>query len=283
MAAVRRLRAACEAFGGQDLKVTPRESDPGPVPLQFVAREGREVVGYCSVDIVEDAEICGMVHPVQRSRGIGNALLDAALAATGAIGKDSALVICEDAHPGAIEWLRHHGAELESSELRMVLRLAAGVPRAPRAVELRPATDTDRPLLHRLLDDGFPGTDTRVLEAMIDRVQAGGDESFVGWRGNQAVGTLRLFHTPNRSMVYGLVVDRELRGHGHGRAMMMAALDILRERSIAEVSLEVLPDNEAAVGLYRSLGFKTVTTYRYMRVESIKSRELQVPPHRQEK
>jgi GNAT superfamily N-acetyltransferase len=268
MTAVRRLQAACEDFGRQDLKVTPRETDPGPVPTQFLAQSGGVTVGYCGVDLGQDPEVCGMVHPDHRLHGIGAGLLDAALQACAAIGRDSALVICEDVAPEARAWLERRGAQLDSSELRMVLDLGADpvAARPAPVVDLRAATSADRPHLRRLLGDGFPHMDGALLDEMIDRVQAGGDESFMAWEGERPAGTVRLFHTPARSMVYGLVIDPGLRGRGYGRAVMIEALALLRARGIAEVSLEVLPDNEAAVRLYSGLGFVTRTTYRYMRL-----------------
>jgi len=267
LSAVRLLAQVCEEDGGQDLKVTPRERDDTSPLTQFLALSGERIVGYCGVDEGTDAEICGMVHPGSRFGGIGSALLGASLAATGALGKESALVICEEAHHPAIDWMRRRGATLDSSELRMVRRLdgSDGLPSGASGLELRPARADDAPVLRRLLGDGFPGTEVDTLDAMISRTGSG-DEPLVAWEGGDTVGTLRVYHTPARSMVYGLVIDRALRGRGYGRAVMVAALEVLGARGVGEVSLEVLPENEAAVRLYTRLGFTTSTTYRYMRL-----------------
>jgi ribosomal protein S18 acetylase RimI-like enzyme len=48
--------------------------------------------------------------------------------------------------------------------------------------------------------------------------------------------------------------------------MLDAALALLRSRGVAEVGLEVDPENTPAVRLYESFGFSPVTTYRYMRL-----------------
>ena len=47
--------------------------------------------------------------------------------------------------------------------------------------------------------------------------------------------------------------------------MLAAVLDQLRAEGVAEVGLEVDPDNTPAMRLYERYGFTTVTTYRYMR------------------
>ena len=272
--AVKRLALTCETAGGQDLKLvlrgSPDETARGQAPGQFLAVAAGEIMGYVRVDDGQDVEICGMVHPHRRQAGIGTALLDSALQAAAVMGRDTALVICEDAAPAAIAWMRRRGGSLDMSELRMVLSLDPA-PRAPSAasgpaVALRRSTPEDRPVLRHLLKEGFPETDDEVLDRMLGSHDTVEQESLIAWDGKRPVGTMRLLEAPGRAMVYGLVIDRALRGQGFGGAAMREALELVRARGTPEVSLEVLPDNEPAVRLYTRLGFTTVTTYRYMRV-----------------
>ncbi|HEV1997252.1 MAG TPA: GNAT family N-acetyltransferase [Candidatus Dormibacteraeota bacterium] len=241
-------------------------------PSQFLAVASGRVIGYAGVDEGQDAEVCGMVHPDHRRRGVGAALLDAALQAAAAIGRKTVLVICEDVAPVAIDWMRRRGAEVDMSELRMVLRMEPGGALPAYAtgtrVVLRKSTAADRSALRHLLSEGFPELEDGVLEVLLGRHDDVQEESMIVWDRDRAVGTLRVIDTPERSMVYGLVIDSALRGKGYGGAAMRAALDLLRERGVTEVSLEVLPDNEPAVRLYTRLGFKRVTTYRYLRVST---------------
>ncbi len=51
------------------------------------------------------------------------------------------------------------------------------------------------------------------------------------------------------------------RGFGLGLALMEEALNGMRERGCSEVYLEVRVSNDAAVGLYRKLGFQVVATH----------------------
>lgn len=263
------LRRLCETAAGSDLKLTPRETDDGPVAAQFLAQLDGGVVGYCGVDMGLDAEVCGMVHPEHRRLGIGTTLLNEALRATRALGRESALVICEDAEPLAIEWLARRGGVIDSSEQRMVLRLSevpAVEAMAGASIQLRPSGPADRETLVRLLTDGFPAMTPELTEQMVGRHQAPDEESLLACDGDAMVATLRLLRAGERWMIYGLVVDRARRGRGYGGAAMRAALELLRARGAGEVSLEVDPGNVAAVGLYRGLGFRTSTTYRYVRM-----------------
>ncbi len=69
----------------------------------------------------------------------------------------------------------------------------------------------------------------------------------------------------DRSMagVFDLVCAEELRGQGHARAIMLTALLWAKRHSASKVWLQVVADNTAANGLYRSFGFKEVYRYCY--------------------
>jgi len=62
-----------------------------------------------------------------------------------------------------------------------------------------------------------------------------------------------------------VVVDPERRGEGFGRAVMHAALNWTSQMGATYAALQVLADNDAALALYRKLGFTDVYGYHYRR------------------
>jgi ribosomal-protein-alanine N-acetyltransferase len=58
--------------------------------------------------------------------------------------------------------------------------------------------------------------------------------------------------------VLNLAVHPDARRSGTGRALVEHVLEDAGARGAVSVSLEVRPDNEAATGLYRSLGFSNI-------------------------
>jgi ribosomal protein S18 acetylase RimI-like enzyme len=267
---VEQLRTACEAAEPLDLKLELDETDRTGGPIHFLAEADGEVIGYAAITAGVDAEACAMVHPGWRRRGVATALLGDVRAAAGRLGRESFLVICEDAGPVALAWMRRLGAAAAAAELRMTLRLSAVSAGAGRAglrsatpLELRHPLDADRAALISLLEDGFSETTAQVS----DRLAATTDgESLVAVDGSVVVGTLRLTTTSRRSMIYGFVIDKERRGRGLGTRMLDAALARLSAAGVIEVGLEVDPNNAPAVRLYHAFGFEMVTTYRYMRL-----------------
>ncbi len=55
--------------------------------------------------------------------------------------------------------------------------------------------------------------------------------------------------------ILDVAVHGDYRGHGLGRLLVERVIEECREREADFVSLEVRTSNEAAIGLYRSLGF----------------------------
>jgi ribosomal-protein-alanine N-acetyltransferase len=55
--------------------------------------------------------------------------------------------------------------------------------------------------------------------------------------------------------ILNLAVDPKHRRQGSGRALALAMLDLLKTGGAGRVYLEVRRSNEAAIGLYRALGF----------------------------
>jgi ribosomal protein S18 acetylase RimI-like enzyme len=249
------LRKECEAAEPLDLKIELDEADQLDRPIHFLAVAGDGVIGYGGVTAGEEAESCGMVHPSWRRRGVGTALLDAVRTAASGLGRESILVICEDAGPAALAWMDRLGAVVESAERRMVTRLTApdtAHHRAGAPLDVRPATDADHENIVAVIDEEYTDyPDERRL---------------AGIEGDTIVGTLRLTESPRRTMIYGFVIAEFRRGQRLGTRMLATVLDQLRAEGAVEVGLEVDPDNTPAVRLYEAYGFKTVTTYRYMRL-----------------
>lgn len=82
------------------------------------------------------------------------------------------------------------------------------------------------------------------------------DGDFLAEEGGDIIGSLHVH--ANRYHGYGeigMMVARDWRGRGVGTALMEAAIAWAREQGLHKLSLDVFPHNEAAIALYRKLGF----------------------------
>jgi ribosomal protein S18 acetylase RimI-like enzyme len=88
-----------------------------------------------------------------------------------------------------------------------------------------------------------------------DRFAHSCDDMLVAEADGVVVGMLHLQVSRFGFAELGLSVDRAWRGRGVGSALMRAGEVWARGRGLHKLSLEVFPTNEAALALYRRLGY----------------------------
>ncbi|MFG3598705.1 GNAT family N-acetyltransferase [Micromonospora chersina] len=129
---------------------------PGEDWAAWVAEADGQVVGWVSAYRNIQTSAAGVgeistlhVHPAHRLRGVGTALLDAALAHLRLLGAKRLLT---SSQPGSLPFARRHGFT-PSRELRysaLDLRPAPPMPEPPPGVRLVPAADVDPREVHRV-------------------------------------------------------------------------------------------------------------------------------------
>ena len=77
----------------------------------------------------------------------------------------------------------------------------------------------------------------------------------IGRDGPAIVATAMVGHDGHRGWVYSVATDPGHRGKSHGRAIMNAAEDWLRQAGIEKLQLMVRPDNTKVQAFYQSIGY----------------------------
>ena len=223
--------------------------------------EGHRVLGFLGLYGFGSAlELAGMVAPDARGRGIGGALLDAAMSLCHQRGSARPLLIVPRSSASGRSLALRRGGVLDHSEHALVLTGEVNGGADDPTIGLRPATATDLPLLSRLLEEGFgqPPPDELLI-----RLDSPGERTMIVVQDDSAVGTMRLTRDGNEAGVYGFVIEPSRQGRGIGRAALRRACQELRADGVRKIHLEVAVENDRALGLYTSVGFTLVATEDY--------------------
>jgi ribosomal protein S18 acetylase RimI-like enzyme len=104
-----------------------------------------------------------------------------------------------------------------------------------------------------------------TIESAVERLTAHPDDNFVfgAFYESQLVGMAGFFRyriskARHKGRIWGVYVRVSCRGLGIGRALLVALLERIKAcPGVEQVALTVVCRQEAAIALYRSLGFKT--------------------------
>ena len=141
-----------------------------------------------------------------------------------------------------------------------------------RSVLIRPLSADDKQRLlsfvNALSEEAILWGNPSYDEAKIDRWMSGAGKglSLVAIDGDRIVGIAGI-HVPSLPRVRGIgdmmiYLHQDFHGVGLGTAMTERLLALAKDKGLHRIGLEVVEDNEAAVRLYKRLGFKVEGTLR---------------------
>ena len=112
---------------------------------------------------------------------------------------------------------------------------------------------------------GLRGADPLLRPGLSEIIQAIAGEPglFLSERDGEAKSSAICVHDGDLAGLFEVATGLSERGRGHGRGIVAAALRWARLRGARHAWLQVEADNAAAVGLYRSIGFKEIYRYHY--------------------
>lgn len=129
---------------------------------------------------------------------------------------------------------------------------------SPRVETLIALTDSDAVMIERLLGQLSSSAtfDRSSIERMLDHDAT---ELLVARLNGEIVGMATLVSFPlptgSRGFVEDVVTDASMRGQGVGRLLLTTMVDVAVARGFRSLELTSRPSREAALRLYKSVGF----------------------------
>ena len=258
------LAETCNQLEGLTLKLNVSRDAEGMPANKWLYYEHGALVGYAALDGgPPEAELCGMVAPSHRRKGIGRALLAAVTDACRHANVYRLLLICEDASISGQGFVRAIDAAHSFSELHMEMDAPSAVEQPRNDVLVREATPQDYDALAEVLVSAFGGSYDHTRGRIEAEAGEGDGRYLVGEVEGRLVGGLKLYQHDGRAGIYAFGVSRDERGKGYGRAILQQTIEMARAGGYPRIYLEVDDDNTVARRLYESSGFQTTTTYGY--------------------
>ncbi|WP_438351118.1 GNAT family N-acetyltransferase [Paenibacillus sp. FA6] len=209
-------------------------------------------------------EICGMVHPDYRRKGIFTSLLKEALQDSAVAGYSSLLLNAPAKSLSGEQFLLEIPCQYECSEYQMrwdsTHEEDSSFPNEQiipqRKVVLRKAIGDDIDDLIRLDKDGFEMSDEDVLDMSQILASDGLQHMYIIESDSITAGKINVIPSETETWIYAFTVDRAVRGQGIGRRTLQLIIE--QEQPFnKDLWLEVAVHNPTALKLYESCGFVT--------------------------
>lgn len=267
IAAILDLITVCNTHDGLRMRIPAdmlRERSGSEIN-DFLYYQDGKLVGYLGAASwgKKEKEMTGMVHPDYRRRGIFRALFEAAKEELGARDVQKLIFICEEPSQAGRAFLSTAGAEFAYAEHLMELETFHERGIVKEGLSMRRATPDDLEAIVAILAADSGNTDeTRAWVAHL-MSQPEKHHFYYATLNGKPLGTLRLDFLDDDVEIYAFEVRMGYRGLGYGRQMLEEAIRIARSQNSKPIRLDVDTTNTNAIGLYRSVGFKVITTYNY--------------------
>ncbi|MBI2845150.1 MAG: GNAT family N-acetyltransferase [Chloroflexi bacterium] len=136
-------------------------------------------------------------------------------------------------------------------------------------IKLRNAWAEDLPAIHRLAEElrqeleiTLPASERRFETCFLSALTDPHSRILIGEIDGKVQGYLSVWrrtslsHVGPAAFIDDLIVSKEARGLGLGKALIQEAVRYAREWGCVEIEVSSTPENDAALGLYRDLGFQ---------------------------
>ncbi|MHA0855333.1 GNAT family N-acetyltransferase [Paenibacillus sp. CMAA1364] len=240
------------------------------VKSDYYHYKGETLIGFLGVyKFGSKLEICGMVHPDYRRKGIFTFLLKEALQDSVITGFSSLLLNSPAASISGTQFLHGIPCRYESSEYQMKWISTQG--RATLSIDehiqckqimIRRAIHNDMDTIIRLDKDGFGMSDQDVLDMYQEITSDGLQNMYMIEYDGKSVGKINVLHLETETWIYAFTVEQAQRGQGIGQSTLHLIIE-QEQSSEKELWIEVAVDNPIALKLYESCGFATQTKQDY--------------------
>lgn len=259
---IKSLQQICENYDQIQLKLNWDLLENGMEEDQILTHyEHDQLVGFLGIyDFGNKIELCGMVHPEFRRKGIFTHLAKNAFDLCKKNKRKTILLNAPANSITAKQFLANIPCTLTQTELQMQWMETTLF--SDKNVVVRPAVDEDDAFQIQLDVDCFQFT-YNDAEQFHHRLKTDPNHQYymIEYNGER-VGKIRVFHDRKDAWIYSFAILPSMQGKGIGKKALLNV--ILNEKNLGyRIFLEVDATNTNALKLYETCGFKTIQAQDY--------------------
>ncbi|MEL3974585.1 GNAT family N-acetyltransferase [Rossellomorea oryzaecorticis] len=260
---IRALQDICEQDNGIKLKLNwDMLEQRSNLEDDYFYYANDNLIGYLALYGFGDSyELCGMVHPESRGKGIFHGLFSKALASLKERNAHSLLINVPGTSDSGKTFTSSIKAVYDFTEYEMKWEPNSQLPLSEN-VRTRKMLEDDIPYCIKLDIECFGQSRSDAESMLIECIKEKNQRSLMIEVDGNTVGKIRMQRMQNQSFIYGFAVDTQLQGKGIGRKALSYTV---REESkwTQDIFLDVAATNSKALKLYEKSGFKTIYSQDY--------------------
>ena len=231
----------------------------------FLCMEGEHLVGYIGICNFGNMpiEVNGMVAPDYRRKGIFSKLFDYVCVEWHQLDNQGMLLLTNKDEPSGQGFVNHQNGDYSHTEYEMILDLNKYQDIFKENITLRLAKNQDvqeiayQNSLYNFCD--YDEALTLKPEVEAER----GMFIYMAIHQHKIVGKVHIQIDGGSGGIFGLGVVPSYRKRGFGRIILQRAIDLILDKSIKHIYLQVEASNQNALDLYTSSGFHIVSAMDY--------------------
>ncbi|TFI48151.1 GNAT family N-acetyltransferase [Diaphorobacter sp. DS2] len=262
---IRSLQQICEETENIELKLnwdTLRSRPEDENHDYFHYDKSGKLLGYLALySFGGPVELCGMVHPDHRRKGIFCSLFNEAVKQLTQASK--LLINAPASSESAKGFIKSVPCSYSFSEYQMKRHKSAEIGTINQEVTLEKAVSSDLDFINHLDTVCFDVPKEEAAAFNNNIFNCENEKTFIIEYKGVKSGKIRIQIEEDAAWIYGFAVNPLFQGKGIGRSALTNAVNHQHSKGISWVHLEVAAENDHALSLYKSCGFESYGTQDY--------------------
>lgn len=211
----------------------------------------------------EEIELTAIVHPKYRQQGYFKSLLSEVLVDVAKRGFRKCLMVCNREAPVANELTKRLNTVYSHSEYEMVSKVVPKFENLPQ-LELREYTKDDILDLAQMDAVCFNSSLDKMVFRFINSMGEKNRKVYVALHNDEKIGKVHLrFDEKNHAYIHDLCILPAHRRKKLATAMVMQIMEMLKQKKINTIYLDVEGKNSSAIKLYEQCGYEITAIHDF--------------------